>query len=55
VAIGNLVMVYRKATAARGRLAVCHLSAAAEEALEVMHLKEIVPSYDSEEEALQSF
>jgi anti-sigma B factor antagonist len=55
VAIGKLVMLYRKATAAGGRLAVCHLRPAAEEALEVMHLKEIVPSYDSEQEALQSF
>jgi hypothetical protein len=38
-------MLYRRATAAEGRLAVCHLSPAAEEALEVMHLKEIVPCY----------
>ena len=55
VVIGKLVMLHRKVRAAEGRLALCHLSPAIEEALEVMHLKEIVPSYGSEQEALRSF
>jgi anti-sigma B factor antagonist len=55
VAIGKLVMLHRKVRAAKGRLALCHLSPGTDEALEVMHLKEIVPSYGSEQEALWSF
>jgi anti-sigma B factor antagonist len=55
LAIGKLLMLQRKVQAAKGRLALCHLSPAIEEALEVMHLKEIVPSYGSEQEALRSF
>jgi anti-sigma B factor antagonist len=55
VAIGKLVMLNRKVQAARGRLALCHLSPTTDEALEVMHLKEIVPTYGSEQEALRSF
>jgi anti-sigma B factor antagonist len=54
-AIGKLVMLHRKVNAARGRLAVCNVSPTTDEALEVMHLKEIVPIYGSEQEALQSF
>jgi anti-sigma B factor antagonist len=55
VAIGNLVLLHRKVRAAQGRLALCHLSPATEEALEVMHLNEVVPSYGSEEEAVRAF
>jgi anti-anti-sigma factor len=55
VAIGKLVMLNRKVQTANGRLALCHLSPATDEALEVMHLKEIVHIYASEQEALQSF
>jgi anti-anti-sigma factor len=55
VAFGKLVMLHRKVRAAKGRLALCHLSPATDEALEVMHLKEIVPCYDSEPEAVRSF
>jgi anti-sigma B factor antagonist len=55
VAIGKLVMLYRKVQGAQGRLALCYLSPATDEALEVMHLKDLVPTYATEEEALQSF
>jgi anti-anti-sigma factor len=55
LAFGKLVMLHCKVRAAKGRLALCHLSPAIDEALEVMHLKEIVASYDSEQEALRSF
>jgi anti-sigma B factor antagonist len=55
VAIGKLMMLHRKVQAAQGRLALCHLSPATDEALDVMHLMEFIPSYDSEQEAVRSF
>jgi anti-anti-sigma factor len=55
VAIGKLVMLNRKVQAAGGRLALCHLSPATDETLEIMHLKDIVQTYDSEQEALRTF
>jgi anti-anti-sigma factor len=55
VAIGKLVMLNRKVQAAGGRLALCHLSPATDETLEIMHLKDIVRTHDSEQEALRSF
>jgi anti-anti-sigma factor len=54
-ALGKLLMLHGKARAAHGRLALCHVSGAAGEALEVMHLKGIIPTYESEYEAVQSF
>jgi anti-sigma B factor antagonist len=54
-AIGKLMMLHGKARTARGRVALCHVSRATDEALEVLHLKDIIQTYDSEQEALQSF
>jgi anti-anti-sigma regulatory factor len=48
-------MLNRKVRAANGRVVLCHLSPATDEALEIMHLKDIVPSYDNEPEAVRSF
>jgi anti-sigma B factor antagonist len=55
LALGKLVMVNRKAEAAHGRLALCHLSAMAAEALEVTHLAELFSIYATELEAVKSF
>lgn len=55
VAVGKLIALQRKVRAANGRLALCHLSPASDEVLEVMHLKGIIPTYDGEEEAVLSF
>jgi anti-anti-sigma factor len=54
-AIGKLMMLHGKARAAHGRLALCHVSRVTDGALELMHLKDIIQTYDSEQEALQSF
>ena len=54
-AISKLVLLNRKAQAAGGRLALCCLTPGADEALEAMHLKEVVATYAGEAEALASF
>ena len=53
-AIGKLLMLHGKARAAHGRLALCQVSRTTEEALEVMRLKDLVQTYCSEDEAVQS-
>ena len=55
VAVGKLLALHRKVQSAGGRLALCHLSPATDEVLEVMHLKQVIPAYADEEEALRSF
>jgi anti-anti-sigma factor len=54
-AIGKLLMLHGKVRAAHGRLALCHVSRTTDEALEVMHLKDLIQTYESEHEAVQSF
>jgi anti-anti-sigma factor len=53
-AINELLRLHRRVRAAHGRLALCHLSPATDEALKVLGLKEVVPTYGDEEEALRS-
>jgi anti-anti-sigma factor len=53
--IGKLVLLNRRAQAANGRLALCHLSSMAAEALEIADLTELFSIYDTEQEAVQSF
>jgi anti-sigma B factor antagonist len=55
VAIGKLLGLHRKVQSAGGRLALCRLSPATDELLEIMHLKQVIPGYDDEQEALRSF
>ena len=54
-AIAKLLMLDDKVRAAHGRLALCQVSRTTEEALEVMRLKDLVQTYGSEDEAVQSF
>jgi anti-anti-sigma factor len=53
--LGKLVLLNRKAQAAGGRLALCHLPAAVETALEHTRLKSLFAIYPTEQEAVQSF
>jgi anti-sigma B factor antagonist len=55
VAVGKLLTLHRKVQSAGGRLALCQLSSATDEVLEIMHLKQVIPVYDDEQEALRSF
>jgi anti-anti-sigma factor len=55
LALGKLVLLNRRAQAAGGRLALCHLSAAAGESLEATHLASLFHIYDTEQAALGSF
>ena len=55
VAVGKLLALHRKVQSAGGRLALCQLSSATDEVLEIMHLKQVIPVYDDEQEALRSF
>jgi anti-anti-sigma factor len=55
LALGKLVMLNRKAQAANGRLALCHLTPPVEEVLESTHLKTLLNCHATEEDALQSF
>ena len=53
--LGKLIMLNRKVQAAKGRLALCHLSPMADEILEVTRLKPLFHIYATEQEALKSF
>jgi anti-anti-sigma factor len=55
LALGKLVALGRKARAAGGRLALCQLSASAEDALEHTRLGPLFPTYATEQEAVRSF
>jgi anti-anti-sigma factor len=53
--LGKLVLLNRKAQAAGGRLALCHLPPAVEGALDSAHLKGLFAVYAAEQEAVRSF
>jgi anti-sigma B factor antagonist len=55
LAVGKLVMLNRKVQAAKGRLALCHLTAGVRETLENTRLTELFTLCPTEEEALKSF
>jgi anti-sigma B factor antagonist len=55
LALGKLVLLNRKAEAAQGRLALCHLTRAVADALEVTHLADVLTVYPDEQEAVRSF
>lgn len=55
LALGKLVLLNRRAQAANGRLALCHLSSMATEVLNVTHLADLFSIYATEQEAVQSF
>jgi anti-sigma B factor antagonist len=55
LAVGKLVLLNRRAQAANGRLALCHLSPVAAEVLNAAHLKELFSIYVTEQEAVRSF
>jgi anti-sigma B factor antagonist len=55
VMIGQLLAVTRRAQAARGRLALCQVRPEVAEVFAILHLSEILPSYDTEADALLSF
>ncbi len=51
-ALGKLVQMMRKATAAGGKLALCRLSRPLNELLRVSRLSDLLPNYSDEQEAL---
>jgi anti-sigma B factor antagonist len=53
-AIGRLIQLMRKAASAGGKLTLCKLSRAPEEALRVAHLSDVLHGYADEQEALQA-
>jgi anti-sigma B factor antagonist len=53
--LGKLVLLNRKAQAAGGRLALCHLPPGVEGALDNTRLKGLFSIYATEQEALRSF
>jgi anti-sigma B factor antagonist len=53
--IGKLVMLNKKVEAAKGRLALCHLTPDMRGLLEKMHLQDLFQIYEDEQQALQSF
>ena len=53
--LGKLVMLNRKVEAAKGRLALCHLTPHVEEILETTHLKTLFNIYATEQDAMQDF
>jgi anti-anti-sigma factor len=53
--LGKLVLLNRKAQAAGGRLALCHLPPGVEGALDSTRLKGLFAVYATEEEAVRSF
>jgi anti-sigma B factor antagonist len=55
MALGKLVMLNRKCQACGGRLALCQLTAPAQEILETTHLNDLFAIYATEAEALASF
>jgi anti-sigma B factor antagonist len=55
LALGKLVMLNRKAEAAKGRLALCHLSDAVRNVLDVTCLTPVFQIYATEQEAVDSF
>jgi anti-anti-sigma factor len=55
LAVGKLVLLNHKAQAAQGRLALCRLTPAVTEVLEVTHLKDRFNLFASEQEAIGSF
>jgi anti-sigma B factor antagonist len=55
LALGKLVMLNRKAQAAEGRLALCHLSPTVAQILDSTSLTELLHVYGDEREAVRSF
>jgi anti-anti-sigma factor len=52
--MGKLVMLNRKAQAAGGRLALCHLTPVVAESVNAVHLDRLLTLYDTEAEAVQA-
>jgi anti-sigma B factor antagonist len=55
MALGKLVMLNRKVQATQGRLALCGLTPAVAQALEITHLNQFFGIYTDDQEARQSF
>jgi anti-anti-sigma factor len=52
---GQLLGLWRKVQAASGRLVLCCTRPEIAEALAILRLNEVIPAYDKEQDALQSF
>jgi anti-anti-sigma factor len=55
MALGKLIMLLRKTREAHGRVALYHLTPSVDRLLQITHLADILPIYEDEREALQSF